>query len=74
MNADEAAQLTAASGARAVVPCHFWMFKEHHIEEHGDPHSFFEACAHLCPGVDIRLLTPGQGIVVGTESIEFIEQ
>lgn len=74
MNADEAAQLTAASNARIVVPCHFWMFKEHHVEEHGDPHSFFQACARLCPEVGIQLLTPGEGIVVGTDSTTLIEK
>lgn len=72
LSAVEAAQVTAASGARAAIPCHFWMFKEHHVVEHGDPHTFFESCARLCPGVDVRLLSPGHGIVVGPESIQSI--
>ncbi|MHB9038013.1 MAG: MBL fold metallo-hydrolase [Armatimonadota bacterium] len=74
LNAEEAAQLTSAAGARAAIPCHFWMFKEHHVVEHGDPHTFFEACGRLCPGVDIQLLSPGQGIVVGPDKIQAIEQ
>jgi len=69
LNAEEAAQITADAGARAAIPCHFWMFKEHHVVEKGDPHTFFESCEKLCPNVDIQLLTPGDGILVGPDSI-----
>jgi L-ascorbate 6-phosphate lactonase len=72
LNAEEAARVTAASRARAVVPCHFWMFKEHHTVPGGDPHSFFQACEKLCPAIDIRLLTPGDGIMVTPDSVEEI--
>lgn len=70
LNAQEAAQLTAWVGARTVIPCHFWMFKEHHVTPGGDPHSFFEACRTLCPEVDIRLLTPGEGVLVTPSSVD----
>ena len=69
LNADEAAQVVASAGCRLAIPCHFWMFKEHHVVERGDPHTFFESCARLCPDTATRLLCPGQGIVVGPDSI-----
>ena len=70
LNADEAARLTAWVGAKAAIPCHFWMFKEHHTAPNGDPQSFFMACETLCPETDIRLLTPGEGVLVTSDSIE----
>jgi len=73
LNAIEAAQLVAKTNPRAAIPCHFWMFKEHHVVEKGDPHTFFEACAGLCPEVETRLLTPGQGVIVTPESINEVE-
>jgi L-ascorbate 6-phosphate lactonase len=60
LNSVEAAQLTAAVKPRVVIPCHFWMFKEHN----GDPESFVQACNELCPEVPVRLLTPGERLVV----------
>ena len=56
----EAAQLAHVVNPRIVIPCHFWMFKEHN----GDPESFVQACAETCPGVPLELLTPGTGIVI----------
>lgn len=73
LNAIEAAQVTAATQCRAAIPCHYWMFKEHHVVENSSPHAFFEACARLCPKVDLHLLSPGQGIFIEPKSIEFIE-
>ncbi len=57
LNAGEAAELTAIVSPQIVVPCHFWMFKEHN----GDPEAFIQACAMRCPEVRVRLLTPGEG-------------
>jgi len=59
LNTEEAAELTAVVSPRAVIPCHFWMFKEHN----GDPEAFVQACARRCPDVPVRLLTPGRGIL-----------
>lgn len=70
LNAHEATQLAAWVGARIAVPCHYWMFKEHHTVPGGDPHSFFQACETLCPEIDIRLLTPGKGVLVTSRSVE----
>jgi L-ascorbate 6-phosphate lactonase len=59
LNAEEAAELADIVSPRAVVPCHFWMFKEHN----GDPEAFVQACARRCPKVPVRLLTPGKGLL-----------
>ena len=66
----EAARLTAAARPRLAVPCHFWMFKEHN----GDPESYIQACAQICPSVEVELLGPGEGIVVTPQSIEFNQE
>jgi L-ascorbate 6-phosphate lactonase len=60
MGALEAAELLAAAAPRLAVPCHFWMFREHG----GDPEVFVRACAETCPGVDVKFLTPGEGLLV----------
>lgn len=60
LGSSEAAQLTQVVNPRVVVPCHFWMFKEHN----GDPESFVQACTETCPDVQVELLTPGTGIIV----------
>lgn len=68
LNPEEAAELTALANPRAVVPCHFWMFKEHN----GDPEAFVQACARQCPEVPVRLLTPGEGFICTQQAIEAI--
>ncbi|MBN2308721.1 MAG: MBL fold metallo-hydrolase [Candidatus Hydrogenedentes bacterium] len=68
LNADEAAELTALISPRLVVPCHFWMFKEHN----GDPEAFVQACARQCPGIAVRLLTPGEGLSCSEHAIESV--
>jgi L-ascorbate 6-phosphate lactonase len=68
LNAEEAAELTAVVSPRAVVPCHFWMFKEHN----GDPEAFVQACARRCPDVPVRLLTPGKGLLCMDRSVDEI--
>jgi L-ascorbate 6-phosphate lactonase len=65
MDGLEAARCVAAIRPRLAIPCHFWMFKEHG----GDPESFMRACAGECPGVEARLLGPGEGIVVTREEV-----
>ncbi|MBI5093327.1 MAG: MBL fold metallo-hydrolase [Candidatus Hydrogenedentes bacterium] len=68
LNAEEAAELTALISPRVVVPCHYWMFKEHN----GDPESFVQACARRCPDVFVRLLTPGEGFRCSKQAIEAV--
>lgn len=58
LNAEEAAELTGIVSPRVVVPCHFWMFKEHN----GDPEAFVQACARRCPAIPVRMLAPGEGL------------
>jgi len=69
LNANEAAQLAARVGPKVVIPCHFWMFKEHHVTEGGDPETFARACANACPDVRVLFLCPGEGIVMCADSI-----
>jgi len=63
LNPVEAAQLARAVNPKIVIPCHFWMFKEHN----GDPESFVQACAELCPDVQLKILSPGEGIEVSDD-------
>jgi len=65
MDARQAAELTRVVSPRLAVPCHFWMFKEHG----GDPEAFFKACVEICPAVPVRLLTPGDGLIVTSNDI-----
>lgn len=65
MDAREAAFLVRAASSRVAIPCHFWLFAEHG----GDPAAFVRACAELCPGTAVRLLTPGEGLLVTPEDI-----
>lgn len=65
LDGEQAAELTALVAPRVVVPCHFWMFKEHN----GDPEAFVQACARKCPEVSVRLLTPGDGFCCTEQAI-----
>lgn len=64
LDSNQAAMLTDKVNSKLVIPCHFWMFKEHG----GDPESFIQACRKICPQVEVRLLTPGEGVLVTSES------
>lgn len=68
LDAGEAARLTALITPRVVVPCHYWMFKEHN----GDPESFVQACSRYCPDVPVRLLSPGEGFICTQQDIAAI--
>lgn len=39
-----------------VVPCHFWLFKEHG----GDPGTFSVYCNEIAPGVEVKVLAIGE--------------
>jgi len=56
LNAAEAAQLAHAAGVKVVIPCHYWMFAEHH----GDPAEFMDACQQYAPGVKAHLMAQGE--------------
>jgi L-ascorbate 6-phosphate lactonase len=60
LDAEGAAELARCANPRVVVPCHFWMFKEHG----GDPEAFVQAVARKCPATEVILLTPGEGLIV----------
>ena len=68
LDAEQAAELTAVVSPQAVVPCHFWMFKEHN----GDPEAFIQACARRCPEVPVRLLTPGEGFCCSSTAVSAV--
>jgi len=55
--ADGAAKMTKLVSPATVVPCHFWLFKEHGC---GDPESFEKACAEFAPGTKVNVLAIGE--------------
>ena len=59
MNGIEAAKLAAAAHAKVVIPCHFWMFAQHH----GDPLEFLDACKEFAPEVRPMLMTQGERFI-----------
>jgi len=64
MNHLDAAMLVQQMRPRFAVPCHFWMFAE---QGGCDPGGFVHACGRLCPDVNVRLFTPGEGMTVTQE-------
>lgn len=66
MTSEDAARLTHLVGARLAIPTHFWMFVEHN----GNPARFLEASKELAPGVEVRLLTQGEGFVYRKGPVE----
>ncbi|MCL4394570.1 MAG: MBL fold metallo-hydrolase [Chloroflexi bacterium] len=59
LNAVDAAKLTRDSGARIVIPCHYWMFALHY----GNPAEFLEACKAFAPQARPLLLTQGERFI-----------
>jgi L-ascorbate 6-phosphate lactonase len=57
LGSQEAAALTRDTGARVVIPCHFWTF----IEHGGDPAAFLAACKAIAPAARVELITQGSG-------------
>ena len=55
LDAEEAAQLAAAAGVPAVVPCHF----DGVAGNLGDPDTFLRALAFRAPGISAHVLHPG---------------
>jgi L-ascorbate 6-phosphate lactonase len=56
LNAEEAALLARDTQPRVAIASHFWMFVEHN----GDPGAFLEKCSQLAPGVQARVMKPGE--------------
>lgn len=56
LNEEEAARLTADTGAKVTIPCHFWTFREHG----GNPQIYFEAMKRHASGSKPLFLTPGE--------------
>lgn len=56
----DAAYITQLIKPRSVIPCHFWLFKEHG----GDPGEFAECCKVIAPEADIRILSVGECITL----------
>jgi L-ascorbate 6-phosphate lactonase len=60
MDSKTAAELVKLTGARMVIPTHFWTFVEHG----GDPWQFQKNCAVVAPLAIVRWLTQGEGIMI----------
>jgi len=59
---DGAAKMTEIiAPKRAVIPCHFWLFKEH---GDGDPGSFERKCAEITPGTKCVVLAAGEKYII----------
>ena len=56
LNEEEAARLTADTGAKVSIPCHFWTFREHG----GNPQIYFEAMKKHASGSKPVFLTAGE--------------
>lgn len=69
MNAEEAAQLTAVLKPDLAIPHHYaftggW-FADHFITKgERDPQPFAAAAAHLAPGTTVRIVDPGEAVVL----------
>ena len=57
----DAARMCGESGARIVIPCHFWTFAE---QASGDPMGFVNACLQFAPKAQALLLSPGEALSV----------
>jgi L-ascorbate 6-phosphate lactonase len=60
LDAETAAELVRLTGARLVIPTHFWMF----IEHQGDPWQFQKNCSNVAPQAQVKWLTQGEGIIL----------
>ena len=54
-----AANIASLMGAKTVIPCHYWQFKEHG----GDPGEFLKSCIRISPKSDPKILAMGERFV-----------
>ncbi|MEI8132945.1 MAG: MBL fold metallo-hydrolase [Leptolinea sp.] len=66
MDSETAADLVHLTGARMVIPTHFWMFVEHG----GDPWQFQKNCQVTAPKAEVRWLTQGEGILISAANFD----
>jgi L-ascorbate 6-phosphate lactonase len=52
----QAAMLARDTGAKVVIPCHYWMFAEHG----GSPAQFMDACKEYAPGARPLLMSQAE--------------
>ena len=60
LNGEEAARLAALTGAKIIIPTHFWTFVEHR----SDPYAFAEYCRTYVPNAEVRWMTQGEGTLI----------
>ena len=63
MNSVEAARLARNVGAKAAIPCHFWLFITQNINPQGTPMTFWEACQQYAPSTRPVFLRVGEPFV-----------
>ena len=66
MDSETAAALVHLTGARMVIPTHFWTFVEHC----GDPWQFQKNCTAAAPQAEVRWLTQGEGIIISAADFD----
>jgi L-ascorbate 6-phosphate lactonase len=59
---EDAAYITAWVKPKRVIPCHFWLSKEHG----GDPGEFVRCCTEIAPQVKIEVLAIGEEFIFST--------
>ncbi len=60
LNSESAAKLVSLTGAKLVIPTHFWTFVEHL----GNPLEFQHNCLKEAPDAQVKWLTQGEGILL----------
>ena len=55
-DAKDAAYITAWVRPKTVIPCHYWLFKEHG----GDPGLFGQYCRAIAPDAKVKILAVGE--------------
>ena len=63
LNNEEGAKLANEIGAKIVIPCHFWTFKEHG----GDPQGFEEEMWRYAPNCKVEFMFQGQMFIYNSE-------
>ena len=59
-DAEQAASIASMLKPKVVIPCHYWLFKEHG----GDPMAFVQACLSRIPPLTPKVLAVGEEYLV----------